>query len=415
MHWTLFNASQGPFVIATTSTSPASPRPSMPSEIQNPRRILAVALTRSQDHLSSVIGKLTGSYPSVPFAGSTHDLALDTPYYRAQVPVWLDLVGEEAEADAEDGEDGERKKDDKKTEKSPYDSDDEYNDDDDDPVQAWADAFLADEASEVREALGGIVAVVDASDYKQQRSLVNHVGRLARGCAPAEKGDDEDDEENNEEEIQGLSSWDGIGLVVGVSTSPLGDDAMLVWDDLCVEAGLEFVLVAPGQADVNEWGEKTGVERVLEALKANDWQGGDAPDPFGEFQDGDDFLSLGADDLADDDNDDNQSSASLDFGYDKSDFEGLRQAIWQQQTKEVEDGAEAKDKKEDTADKEGKEDKEGRDEGDKKGKDDRDDEDIVVEQLIQKLQAARMQGELLPPAQRRALAARVVGEVMKDI
>ena len=301
------------------------------------------------------------------------------------------------------------KDDKKKTERSPYDSDDSYSDTDDDPVQAWADAFLADEASEVRDALGGIVAVVDASDYKQQRSLVHHVGRLARGCVPAEKRDSDDDEEeeNRHEEIQGLSSWDGVGLVVGVSAAPLSDDAMLGWDDLCVEAGLEFVLVAPGLADVNEWGEKTGVERVLEALKANDWQGGAAPDPFGAFQDGDDFFTVGADDLYDDnnDNEDNESSASLDFGYDKSDFEGLRQAIWQQQTKEVEGEdtkgiGETEDNKDD----------------DKKDDDNKDeDEDVVVEQLIQKLQAARMQGELLPPAQRRAMAARVVGEVMKDI
>lgn len=133
--------------------------------------------------------------------------------------------------------------------------------------------------------------------------------------------------------------------------------------------------------------EKTGIPRLLEALEANDWElvggGGDDDEDalFGSLQD----VRLPGAGSDDEINFDDPESA--DFGFDRDDFAGLRQAIWQQQTAERPDDDDEEDK----------------------------DQAAIMESMVRRLQAARLQSELLTPAQRRAMAARVVGEVMRDI
>lgn len=92
---------------------------------------------------------------------------------------------------------------------------------------------------------------------------------------------------------------------------------------------------------------------------------------------------------SDDDDINFDDPESVDFGFDRDDFAGLRQAIWQQQTAERP--------------------------GDDKDDDEDKDEAAVMEGMVRRLQAARLQSELLTPAQRRAMAARVVGEVMREM
>ncbi|ERS98645.1 hypothetical protein HMPREF1624_05432 [Sporothrix schenckii ATCC 58251] len=378
-----------------------------PTEISNPRRILAVALAESQEHLARVIKDLTGEYPAASagtgaLAGTTQELAIQTAYYNAQVPIWLDLIGQtpaEAEAEAEDAKDNPKEEEEDKPDetndavKEPEDgptttdknaSKDDTSEDPSTPEQ-WADAFLADEAREVREALGGVVVVVDVqqpSAFARQRDLVKHVARLVQRLGPVvDVGLQEEDEDQEEM----LADFEGVGIVVGVSQKPIDEETMEVWDDACLVAGLEFVAVAPGQEATNEFGEKTGIPRLLEALEANDWElvgdgEGDENDLFGSFQD----VRLPG--TASDDEINFDDPESVDFGFDRDDFAGLRQAIWQQQTAELDDD----------------------DEEDK-------DQAAIMESMIQRLQAARLQSELLTPAQRRAMAARVVGDVMREI
>ena len=184
---------------------------------------------------------------------------------------------------------------------------------------------------------------------------------------------------------------------------------------------------------------------MLEALQSNDWA-----------------LDLGdaLDGLDDDDDDDNGDSsslefgdfekatsgrkatdldpASLDFGFDKADFEGLRRAIWSSGV-EAEDGvgvgdlggsstvkpssssgqdtataaaaaAAAATETEDAADGGGKE-GDGGDGEDSLGKDDVE----KVEAMMRKLLAVREMGAGMPEEQRRRLAARAVGEVMREL
>lgn len=130
-------------------------------------------------------------------AGITHDLPLETPYYTATVPIWLDLVSNPTE---------------------------------------WSASFLSPEAKEVLDVLGGVMVVFalpTTGPRDDTRALLEEVGKVVR-------------------EGLGGWEWDGVGLCLGV-----GEDVTDEWEDACAECGLEFVQVG-GRADgeKNEFGGK---------------------------------------------------------------------------------------------------------------------------------------------------------------
>ncbi|KAM0421510.1 hypothetical protein ACHAPT_010684 [Fusarium lateritium] len=320
------------------------------------RRILAVALEGETAILSSVVKDLTGSSPSSPadpsvsLAGTTHSLHLKTPYYTTTVPIWLDLIASPPE---------------------------------------WSSSFLSPEAVEVLAVLGGLVVIFTAGPVSTDkehpgRSLIEHVGKVLK---------------------QGLGGWDwdGVGLAVGVGGEGSEED----WDEICAEAGLEFVSIGgKGDTGRNEFGEKTGIARVKEALEANDWSQLELPlsdSDFGDFE----TSSAKAND--DEDHGDELDPQKMGFGFDKADFEGLRRAIWEAgQDIEEPSGpskaeAESKDKTSEEATARG-------------GFEDLDDDDIAkVEKMMRKLQAVREAGEGMGEEQRKRMAARAVEEVMKEL
>ncbi|KAL2126105.1 hypothetical protein VTI74DRAFT_1690 [Chaetomium olivicolor] len=365
-------------------------------EIQYPRRILAVSLTDSAQHLSDVIKDLTGTHPSPSpaqgdsagtLAGTTHPLPLSTPYYTASVPVWLDLISSPPE---------------------------------------WSSSFLSAEAKEVLEVLGGVLVVFaipppppppaaaaaatvarppssipvgggqeqqsssssshsgncSGSGREQTRELIAHVGRVVR-------------------EGLGGWEWEGVGLGVGVSSGGdwlgEGDAELDEWEDLCAEWGLEFVHVSRGGKGAdrgdrerrNEFGERMGMARVLEALQANDWSGAGLGEEGGD--DGERRCEEGTAEKGEEE-DLEFDPESLDFGFDKEDFVGLRNAIWD----EGSHGEGSKEKDEDDGEV--------------------GEEDVQkLERMMLKLQAVRDATAGLPEEQRKRMAARAVGEVMKEL
>jgi alpha- and gamma-adaptin-binding protein p34 len=73
---------------------------------------------------------------------------------------------------------------------------------------------------------------------------------------------------------------DTVMLAVGLSTQSkahkITEEEREIWDDLCMQYGFEFIdYAAQGK---NEFGEKTGFERLKEALEANEWTGTAASD-----------------------------------------------------------------------------------------------------------------------------------------
>lgn len=118
-------------------------------------------------------------------------------------------------------------------------------------------------------------------------------------------------------------------------------------------------------------------------------------------------------DFSNDDEDDNDGELdpeNIGFGFDKADFEGLRQSIWQtsqdQSDDDVPKGKEGK--KEETS---------PLDQISKNGEpSELDDDDVTkMDNMMKKLLAVREAGEGLPEEQRKRMAAQAVKEVMKEL
>ncbi|KAI1360890.1 hypothetical protein F5Y08DRAFT_331242 [Xylaria arbuscula] len=323
-------------------------------EVPNPRRILAVSSADSVQHLARVVKDLTGTTPeqtSTSLAGASHNLSLKTTYYTAEVPIWLDLISSPSE---------------------------------------WSASFLSAEAKEVLEVLGGLMIVfalpVNASsdEGKASQDLIRQVGKVVK---------------------DGLGGWewDGVGLCLGVGEI----DDVDIWEDCCAESGLEFVQVrsqlTPSR---NEFGEKTGVPRALEAFEANDWANVTTDDLGSDFEDIDAELEAHKkrQNGNEDPNTPDLDPESLDFGFDREDFEGLKRAIWNAGKDDAEgfmDGEPSKDKGAPTLD---------------EAEEDMNDDAIQkMERLMAKLQTVRDSNAGLPEDQRKRAAAKAVAEVMKEL
>ncbi|KAK3956549.1 hypothetical protein QBC32DRAFT_330934 [Pseudoneurospora amorphoporcata] len=124
------------------------------------------------------------------------------------------------------------------------------------------------------------------------------------------------------------------------------EDEINEWEDLCAEWGFEFVHHQVAGPDVggnkgkkekgknddekrNEYGEKMGIARVLEALQSNDWSGGDGTagsteggGPFGGSEDDEDT------DYIDENDWDTEDEFDLGFGYTKKQKMEMRKAFW---------------------------------------------------------------------------------------
>ena len=320
----------------------------------------------------------------------------------------------------------------------------------------WSASFLSPEAREVLSVLGGLIVVFglpspsltggDGGEEQQRqqrqrqetKDLIAHVGRVLR---------------------DGLGGWewDGVGLAVGISSTSTttkdgGDGEQVVvvgeeldeWEDCCAEWGLEFVhFVASSSSSTsaststasssqtaqrNEFGEKTGIPRVLEALEANDWTaaalGGDDDQSSDddEYHDDDpDRVSKArakvnwGDADAEDEDDENENweldPRTLGFGFDREDFVGLRQAIYS-------GGSRVDDDDDDNNGKEEEKEKKGQNGDGEEEEEQLGEEDVEkLGRMMLKLQAVRdnMTTAGMPEEQRRRMAKRAVEEVMKEL
>lgn len=150
--------------------------------------------------------------------------------------------------------------------------------------------------------------------------------------------------------------------------------------------------------------EKVGVPRVLEALESNDWASvlGATVSDLGVLDGGNT-----EDGGLKDDEDSELDFENMDFGFDKEDFEGLKKAIWEAKMEREDVSSEDKpahEKGEGSSTKNTGEAEEGEDDDIRK-----------VGQMMQKLQAVRDMCADLPEEQRKRMAARAVGEVMRDL
>ncbi|RWA03677.1 hypothetical protein EKO27_g11431 [Xylaria grammica] len=317
-------------------------------DITNPRRILAVSSADSVQHLARVLKDLTGTIPeqtSTSLAGTSHNLSLQTTYYKAEVPIWLDLISSPSE---------------------------------------WSASFLSVEAKEVLEVLGGVMVVfalpvnAHSDEGNAAQDLIKQVGKVVK---------------------DGLGGWewDGVGLCLGVGEI---DDVDL-WEDCCAESGLEFVQVrSQSTPSRNEFGEKTGIPRALEALEAHDWANASADDLGSDFEDIEAELE-GRKKRQGADGEDSEAAdldpESLDFGRTgrNSRTGGEKPAAAAAAAAAAADGAkQAEDETEESLDEDGVQ---------------------KIERLMAKLQTVRETNAGLPEDQRKRAAAKAVAEVMREI
>ncbi|KAF7900099.1 hypothetical protein EAF00_004435 [Botryotinia globosa] len=294
----------------------------MAMEISHPRRILAVS--RPDSGLVDLLKGLTGSAPALTgdsIAGVTHDWPIKTNYYTASVPIWLDEIHE---------------------------------------PEIWCKEFLAPEAREVLTVLGAFIVCfrkpVDEAELQAFKILLESVAEVVKeGCG---------------------YTWDGVCLAVAMpqSTTPCLEKSFDEWEELCQEHGFEFIdFESKGR---NQYSEPMGLERLKEALEANEWEGGDDD---GEGIDLGDF---------EDDGDDNKS---IGFGIEAAELEmemfGMKQAIYGESSEKTNPEGEIEN------------------------------EDGVeqLEALMLRMQAVKDMGADLPEAERKRFAAKAVNDLMKTL
>jgi hypothetical protein len=177
--------------------------------------------------------ELTGSAPEPTYettAGLTHEWRLETKYYTATLPIWIDELPN---------------------------------------VAQWRTEFTKPEAREVVSVLGAWIYCfkkpVEEKDVDTIKETMQAVAdAIERACG---------------------YGGDQVCLAIAMpqSTTPYLEKSSEEWEELAMEYGFEYIdSEAKGK---NEFGEAMGVQRAREALEAAEWDGADL-DFGGEDEEG---------------------------------------------------------------------------------------------------------------------------------
>ncbi|KAF2162142.1 hypothetical protein M409DRAFT_27525 [Zasmidium cellare ATCC 36951] len=188
-------------------------------DIKHSRRILLLG-TREAGALD-IVKDLTGTAPSPDINGSTagltHEWDVQTQYYTAKVPIWVDEVPD---------------------------------------IESWKTEFLKDEAKEVVDAVGAWIFCFETPKD----------GTISEDVESAMKGIQEVVERH------GTFGSEVVFLAVAKPKGKPekgGKTVQEEQEDKCMEYGFEYIRY--GATGKNEFGEKVGFERLKEALEANEW------------------------------------------------------------------------------------------------------------------------------------------------
>ncbi|KAK4505578.1 hypothetical protein PRZ48_003541 [Zasmidium cellare] len=190
-------------------------------DIKNSRRILLLG-TREAGALD-IVKDLTGSAPSPDINGSTagltHEWDVQTQYYTAKVPIWVDEVPD---------------------------------------IESWKAEFLKAEAKEVVDAVGAWIFCFEPQ--KDGMIISEEVGNAMKGI---------------QEVVERHGTFGSEVVFLAVAKAGVGKKEVAVGqgqeeqEDKCMEYGFEYICY--GAEGKNEFGEKVGFERLKEALEANEW------------------------------------------------------------------------------------------------------------------------------------------------
>jgi hypothetical protein len=347
--------------------------------------------------------ELTGSKPALnpdttSLAGLSHNLAIRTAYYTADVPIWIDSIPEaEAESEPLPEPDPPASKSQPPTTtilKSP--DRPSASPTPPSPWADWASPYCAPEATEVLTSLGAVIAVFrkpcSPAEFSTIKDLLTSVQRVVRACSKEADGLDGD--------------WDGVCLAVGMKRKLVGGGFEVgeeEWEDVCAERGFEFVDGEVGlpkggaKGKRNEFGEFTGLARLREALEANDWSPNVdlLPTALDDDEDDEERLTWNGDENVRFDDD------TTGFGEEAAELEmemfGMKRAILEMEREDEHEGA-------------------GRAaSGQKKDEETEEDQVEVLESLILRMQAVKETGAGMSEAARKRFAARAVQDIMRSL
>ncbi|KAM0722700.1 hypothetical protein Q7P37_002141 [Cladosporium fusiforme] len=296
-------------------------------DIKHSRRLLILGAPEcgSLDITKALTGSAPAPHASGSCAGLTHEWNVRTAYYNATVPLWIDEISN---------------------------------------VGEWKAEFLKEEAGEVVRAVGAWVYVF----------RLGKDGRV-----------DEEAEKTMAALQEVIEAHEGLGAesvmlavampAVGRESERLAKEMREDWDDAAMQCGFEFVEY--GAQGMNEYGEKQGVDRLKEALEANEWA-----------DDGDGLDALGLEDEED--------GGFGNFGHEEAEMTaelfGLKAALLDQDDDDAEQYGDAL----------------GADLSANDQKTQVDD----LDRMMSKLLAVREQSADMPEAQRKRMAAQAVRELM---
>ena len=210
-------------------------------DIKHSRRILLLGAPGcgSLEITKALTGSSPAPHASGSCAGLTHEWDVRTAYYNAKVPLWIDEISD---------------------------------------VQEWKEEFMKEEAGEVVQAVGAWV----------------YAFRVGGDGSVAEEAEKTLAALQEVIEVHAGYGAESVMLVVGMPAAgkeslDLEKNKREDWDDVAMQYGFEFVEY--GAQGVNEFGEKQGMDRLKEALEANEWTDAagdalglsDADDDFGDF------------------------------------------------------------------------------------------------------------------------------------
>ncbi|KAL8760192.1 MAG: hypothetical protein Q9199_000214 [Rusavskia elegans] len=296
--------------------------PSTPPTIRNPLHIL-VLTTSPSTPLPSL---LEGS-----------ELPLTTPYYSTTIPIWHDTLCSNPAA-----------------------------------LENWQNEWSAPEAREVIQSLGAWVVVVRKPpsgqlDGREDGGSMNDI----RNTLTAIHKVITHHQETASDRYTTVDS-EPLLLVVGMPQTlrPLREMSNDEWEDLGLDCG-GWQWIDSEAKGKNEFGEKLGLERLQEALEANEWDGNDLSEDGTDLE-----KELGLQD--------HENTFDDDFGLERDDVVGIREAILGQDALEEEDT-----------------------EGDAQVEE--------LESMMLKMQAIKEKGAGMAEDDRKRLATNAVRDIMKTI
>ncbi|KAL8710063.1 MAG: hypothetical protein Q9220_005334 [cf. Caloplaca sp. 1 TL-2023] len=173
------------------------------------------------------------------------DLALHTPYYKANLPLWHDSIFPSPKT-----------------------------------IEEWEREWQSPEAGEVVQSIGAWVVVSQKPSASMNGNPLSGLRALLRAVRTTLS-------HHQNSTTSSYTTSDPLLLLLGMPQPllPLHPISPQEWEDLALDCG-NWEYIDSEATGKNEFGEKVGLDRLKEALEANEWdgEGGTSDDDYGDFE-----------------------------------------------------------------------------------------------------------------------------------